>query len=117
MSDIKGAKNKATQSGSLDPLYSIFEQHLYNFQDSNVDRKTFIAQVVQTYLTHLRKMKITVPKPYEPYIIEELAVMVNSMLVKKIYGCISISEFRQKRTGSRTRKTGSKPTRLRTGSN
>jgi len=112
MSDInKTIKSKATQSGSpesieaipsitgtiptKDPLYSIFEQHLYNFQDSDVDRKTFIAQVVQAYLTYLRKLKIAVPKHYEPYIAEELSIQVNTMLVKKIYGCLSIDEYRK----------------------
>ena len=94
MSDIKTAKIKTSHSGNQDPLYAIFEQHLYNFQDSSIDRKTFIVQVVQEYLTHLRRLKIAIPKSYEPYIIEELSAQVNTMLVKKIYGCFSLNEFR-----------------------
>lgn len=96
MSQIKATKIKQNQSGITDPLYSIFEQHLYNFQDSNIDRKTFISHVVQDYLTHIRKMKIAVPKHYEAHIVEELSVQVNAMLIKKIYGCFSIDEYRQK---------------------
>ncbi len=35
----------------MDPLYVIFEQHLFNFQDSDADRKTFIGNSVTDYLT------------------------------------------------------------------
>ena len=79
----------------LDPLYVIFEQHLYNFQDADADRKTFIGNVVKDYLTYLRKMNIVVPKSLEHAIVEELAGQVNTMLVKKIYGCLSIDEYRK----------------------
>jgi hypothetical protein len=96
MSDVKMLKIRTARPGNEDPLYAIFEQHLYNFQDSNIDRKTFIVQVVQDYLTHLRRLKIAIPKNYEPYIIEELSTQVNTMLVKKIYGCFSLDEFREK---------------------
>ena len=84
------------RSGPLDPLYVIFEQHLFNFQDSEIDRKTFIGNVIQDYLTHLRKLDITIPKPLEQPVVEELATQVNTMLVKKIYGCLSIGEYQQK---------------------
>src|SRR3712207_6068461 len=45
----------------LDPLYIIFEKHLYNFQDSSTDRKAFVTNIVQEYLGYLRKMKISIP--------------------------------------------------------
>jgi hypothetical protein len=80
----------------IDPLYVIFEHHLFNFQDSDTDRKTFIGNVVADYLSHLRKLNITVPKSLEQPIIEELASQVNTMLVKKIYGCLSIQEYQKK---------------------
>jgi hypothetical protein len=117
MSEIKTDKNKQAQSGLPDPLYAIFEQHLYNFQDSNIDRKTFIGQVIQDYLTHLRKLKITVPKHFEPHIVEELSVQVNSMLIKKIYGCFSIDEFRAKTVAKpkAKRNTLLRPSRSRAG--
>ena len=79
----------------LDPLYVIFEQHLYNFQESDSDRKTFIGNIVHDYLTYLRKMNIVIPKSLEHAIVEELAGQVNTMLVKKIYGCLSIDEYRK----------------------
>ncbi|MEK6706901.1 MAG: hypothetical protein AABZ06_14045, partial [Bdellovibrionota bacterium] len=79
----------------VDPLYIIFEQHLYNFQDSDTDRKTFITNVVQDYLTFLRKRKVIVPKSLEDSITEELSTQVNTMLVKKIYGCLTIDDYRK----------------------
>ena len=77
-------------------MFVIFEQHLYNFQEHDIDRKTFIGNVIKDYFVYLRKMKVTVPKSLEEPIIEELALQVNTMLVKKIYGCVSIGEFKKK---------------------
>ncbi|MBL7714801.1 MAG: hypothetical protein JNL01_04985 [Bdellovibrionales bacterium] len=91
--DPKSRKSKAKETGQLDPLYVIFEQHLYNFQDSDSDRKTFIGNIIVEYLTYLRKMNVVVPKSLEQPIIEELAAQVNTMLVKKIYGCLSIEDY------------------------
>lgn len=93
---------KPTQS-SADPLYVIFEQHLYNFQDSDPDRKTFIENIVQDYLSYLRKMRITIPRSLEHSIVEELVTQVNTMLLKKIYGCSSIQEFKRKSRARRPR--------------
>lgn len=83
-------------SPALDPLYVIFEQHLFNFQDPDVDRKSLIHAIVQDYLGYLRKQNITVPKSLEQPIVEELSAQVNTMLVKKIYGCLSVQEFQLK---------------------
>ena len=78
---------------SIDPLYVIFEQHLFNFADPDSDRKTFIAHVVADYIGYLRKNNIIVPKSLEQPIVEELGTQVNTMLVKKIYGCLTVNEF------------------------
>ena len=78
-----------------DPLYIIFEQHLYNFQDSDADRKTFIENIIQDYFSYLRRRKITVPISLEGPIMEELAGHVNTMLVKKIYGCLTIQDYQK----------------------
>jgi hypothetical protein len=78
---------------TIDPLYVIFEQHLFNFADPDSDRKTFITQVVTDYLSYLRKNNIIVPKSLEQPIVEELGVQVNTMLVKKIYGCLNTTDL------------------------
>ena len=82
-----------TSLAKNDLLYTIFEQHLFNFQDANADRPTFILTIVKDYLTQLRKLGLSVPKELEEQIFEELFFQVNTMLVKKIYGCMTINEF------------------------
>lgn len=87
---------KGEKQVQLDPLYVIFEQHLYNFQDDDLDRKTFIDQVLQDYLSHLRKLNISVPKSLEQPIVDELSEQIKVMLIKKIYGCLSIQDYQKK---------------------
>jgi len=94
----------AEKAQKIDPLYVIFEQHLYNFQDSDADRKTFILTIVGEYLTFLRQKSIAVPKSLEPAICEELAEQVNIMLTKTIYGCFSLEEFQRGTAPARKRK-------------
>lgn len=84
---------KAVKKNQADPLYVIFEQHLYNFQDSDADRKTFISNIVKDYIAYLRKGNIVIPVPLEWAVQEELATQVSSMLMKKIYGCMTIEEY------------------------
>ncbi len=101
-----------TGKDALDPLYVIFEQHLYNFQDSDEDRKTFICKIIHEYLTHLRRMNIAVPRSLEQSIVEELYTQVNTMLVKKIYGCLTIQDYRGKQPKAAQRKARSRYTKL-----
>jgi hypothetical protein len=77
----------------LDPLYVIFEQHLFNFQDPEIDRKTLVMKIVADYLAYLRKQNISVPRALEQPIVEELSQLVNTMLVKKIYGCLTPKDY------------------------
>ena len=79
-----------------DPLYTIFEQHLFNFQDPNADRESFILAIVKDYLNQVRKLGLSVPVEMEEYIYEELCLQVSHMLVKKIYGCLTINEYTAK---------------------
>jgi hypothetical protein len=107
---------KTGAAKSIDPLYVIFEQHLFNFADPDSDRKTFIAQVVSDYIGYLRKNNIIVPKSLEQPIVEELGTQVNTMLVRKIYGCLTVNQFAdpvagherdaKKRTKTRASKAG-----------
>ncbi|MGK5088846.1 hypothetical protein WDW86_14910 [Bdellovibrionota bacterium FG-2] len=95
---------KMTKSVKIDPLYSIFEEHLYNFQDSDEDRKTFVGNVIKDYLKFLNKNKVTVPPTLLASVVEELSTQVRAMLVKKIYGYPTISEF-QKQTPKKARRS------------
>ena len=87
---------QTNKSNQLDPLYVIFEQHLYHFEDSNLDRTTFIDHVLHDYFSYLRKKNITVPKSLEKSIYEELFIQIQTMLVKKIYGCLTIQDYQKK---------------------
>lgn len=100
---------------SIDPLYVIFEQHLFNFQDPDVDKKTLVGAVVADYLKYLRKRNITVPKSLEQPIVEELSTQVNTMLVKKIYGCLTVQEFQDKLPPAVRKKARGRYTRLKAG--
>ena len=101
---MSAAAPKKDSRPALDPLYVIFEQHLFSFQDPETDRKSFITKVVTEYLSYLRRLNISVPRSLEQPIVEELSEQVNSMLVKKIYGCLSIEDFRKHSISSRDRK-------------
>ena len=79
----------------IDPLFIIFEQHLCNFSDPEMNRKEFILLVIRDYLSFLRKMQISIPRSLEESIIEELQSQVNVMLIKKIYGYLSIQDFQK----------------------
>ena len=88
--------NTLIPTKKIDPLYTIFEQHLFNFQDPNSDRDTFIEAIVKEYLTHMRKLGLSVPKEWEATVSEELFFQVRAMLLKKIYGCLTIIEYTAK---------------------
>ena len=98
----------------MDPLYVIFEQHLYNFQDSDSDRRTFINNIIQDYFSYLRKQNITVPKSLESAIGDELFTQVSHMLVKKIYGCLTINDYQKRVTPVVKRKVRARYSRLAT---
>jgi len=108
----KAAQILKDQKDQVDPLFTIFEQHLYNFQDSEIDRKTFVNNVVQEYLIYLRKLAIAVPRSFESAIVEELAIQVKGMLVKKIYGCLSISDYQKNQPAKARRKVKSRYTKI-----
>ena len=107
---------------AIDPLYVILEQHLFNFRDPEMDRRTLVQTIVSDYLAYLRKMNISVPKSLEQPIVEELSDQVNTMIVKKIYGSLSLREYQhglktviKKRARSRYSRLKSKSRRAKAG--
>jgi hypothetical protein len=100
------------KQNQLDPLYVIFEQHLFNFSDDELDRQTFIQHVLRDYFSYLRKLNITVPKSLEQPIVEELSGQIQTMLVKKIYGCLSIHDYQKKLPTKEKRKAKTRYSRL-----
>jgi hypothetical protein len=88
-------KPKTEKISQPDPLYVIFEQHLCNFDDSNIDRKAFITNIVGEYLAFLRRNSVIVPPQMERAVIDELSEQVKTMLFKKIYGFPSVQAYQQ----------------------
>jgi hypothetical protein len=109
---MKNQRAKVTQKTQPDHLYVIFEQHLFNFQEPGLDRKTFVCNVLNDYFSHLRRHSIVIPKSLEPMIFEELFDQVHTMLVKKIYGCFNIPEFQKRLPVDAKRKAQTKYSKL-----
>jgi len=104
--------NKVRKS-EVDPLFVIFEEHLYNFQDSSEDRKSFLANVVLDYILFLRQKGIVVPSALERSIVDELGIQVNQMLLKKMYGCHSIEQFQDRQSNAERQAVRARYARLR----
>lgn len=77
----------------LDALFTIFEKHLYDFDDAEDSEQKFIDKIVNDYLRFLCQNNIAVPKKFLMPIVDELRDQVRQMLVKKMYGALSIEEF------------------------
>lgn len=77
-----------------DPLYIIFEKHLYDFNYES--RLRFVTGVIEEYLTHLAKQKVLVPAAWRPVLEKNLSEEISDMLVRKLYGCLTVEEFREK---------------------
>lgn len=79
-----------------DPLYVIFEKHLYDFNYES--RDNFIDGVVQEYMVYLHKTKIYVPPVWQEHMKNNLREEVANMLVRRIYGCLTIEEHKGKQS-------------------
>lgn len=88
----------------LDPLYTIFEKHLYDFEDNEESEENFVNKIVEDYMTFLSNNSVAVPAKWRHSIAEELRDQVRKMLVKKMYGCLSIKEFIHRQTDRQERR-------------
>jgi hypothetical protein len=77
-----------------DPLFIIFEKHLYDFNYES--RELFIQGVVEEYFSHLSEQKVIVPAIWRKQMESSISEEVSAMLVRKIYGCLTVEEFKQK---------------------
>ena len=79
---------------SADPLYVLFEQHLYSALVEDETTDDFLARVVGDYLARLSQTSI-IPQHIRPAIEEDLRDEVLEMLRKKTYGHYNLREFRK----------------------
>lgn len=77
----------------LNALYTIFEKHLYDFDDTEESEQAFIDKIVSDYMNFLTTQGVAVPRRWQTQIFEEVRDQVRKMLIKKMYGCLSIEEF------------------------
>lgn len=77
-----------------DPLFVIFERHLYDFNYDS--RELFIQGVVEEYLGYLQQQKVLVPAVWKGQLEASLTEEVSDMLVRKLYGCLNVQEFKDK---------------------
>ncbi len=77
----------------LNPLYTIFEKHLYDFDEHSESENEFVDKIVNDYIKFLVSKNVAVPLKWKAQIAEELRDQVRQMIVKKMYGCLTIQEF------------------------
>jgi hypothetical protein len=77
-----------------DPLFIIFEKHLYDFNYES--RELFVKGVVSDYLTHLLRQQVLVPPAWRQQLEKSLAEEVGDMLVRRLYGCLTVEELKEK---------------------
>jgi hypothetical protein len=94
-----------------DPLFIIFEKHLYDFNYES--RELFIKGVVEDYILHLITQKAAIPPAWKNHLEKTIAEEVSDMLVRRLYGCLTVEEFKTKPEKSEEILTASKEARKR----
>ena len=94
-----------------DPLFIIFERHLYDFNYES--RELFIKGVVVEYLAHLTRQKVVVPPAWRQHLETSLSEEVSDMLVRRLYGCLSVEELKEKEKDAGTLPTSRREARKR----
>ena len=83
-------------SSRKDPLFKIFEHHLFNAMVEDESSSDFVERVVQEYIKTLSASG-TVPHAHREALAADLQEEVMEMLRKKTYGHFSLTEFRKKK--------------------
>lgn len=90
----KSRKRKRNQESFTvdrnDPLYRIFEKHLYDFNYET--RENFLNTVIKDYLQELSRNAFVVPANRQNLLESTLMEEVAEMLVRKIYGCLQVMD-------------------------
>ena len=84
---MRGTKRNA----SVDPLFQIFERQLMT--RSYEDSPTFTKELAKSYLAYLDSTPAHVPFDWRENLLEDLATEAHELLVKKMYGCVRVSDY------------------------
>lgn len=111
----KKKKNTAQQQKhsvrKWDPLFIIFEKHLYDFNYES--REAFLKNVTEEYMKYLAKQNVTVPASWRLHFEKSIGEEVSDMLVRKLYGCLNVQEFKHKEEETGNLPTSKKESRKR----
>jgi hypothetical protein len=75
---------------NIDPLFQLFEHHLLS--KSYEDSTAFTKEVAAEYLGYLDSTPAHIPFQFRGAVLEDLESETHQMLVKKMYGCVSIND-------------------------
>jgi hypothetical protein len=79
----------------LDPLYSLFEQHLLTALVEDETSDEFVNRVVIAYLGRLVTDGAVIPKSHQMTLESDLKEEVMEMFRKKTYGHFNLSSYRK----------------------
>lgn len=79
----------------LDPLYAIFEQHLYTALVEEETTDEFLVRVVTDYVGRLLSGGTVIPASVRADLETDLREEVLEMLRKKTYGHFNLASFRK----------------------
>lgn len=104
-------KKKSFSVRKSDPLFIIFERHLYDFNYES--RELFVKGVVEAYVAHLVTQKVVVPPAWKQHLEQSIAEEVSDMLVRRLYGCLNVEELKKKEKQEATLPTARREARKR----
>jgi len=84
--------SQTKQKDRFDPLYQLFEYHLLN--RSYDDSAVFIREVAEEYLLYLDSTPAHTPFHARSDLLKDLEAEAHELLIKKMYGCLSKSDYK-----------------------
>lgn len=66
---------------------------MYDFSEEAADTTAFVDKIANDYLGYLAGKQVAVPGKWREYVLDELRDQIRKMMLKKMYGCLSIEEF------------------------
>lgn len=77
---------------NLDPLYKLFETYLLTRSYESAD--SFTTQLARDYIAYLDSTPAHIPIYMREAVMEDLKHEAHELLVKKMYGCVNISDYK-----------------------
>lgn len=76
---------------NLDPLFVLFEHHLATRSHENSE--AFTKRVAEQYMAYLDSTPAHVPFHVRSHLLEDLTQETQSLLIKKMYGCVRSQDY------------------------